>query len=129
MKSNKIRRDEAFDKNVDVIAKLMDTMYRQARAQFGDAIKSRWFYESDLCPACVKNTVGVVKHKGKDALPINAFIYRERGVLIGYLLCETCAAYIFKEAKKNPYQQTPLHAVIERNLIDAYQKHLSSLDA
>jgi hypothetical protein len=32
-------------------------------------------------------------------------------------------------AQKNPYVQTPLHAVIEQNLIKAYQRYLASLDA
>jgi hypothetical protein len=73
--------------------------------------------------------IGVVKFRGKDALAINAFIYRERGVLIGYFLCEACAKTIFKEAQKNPFKQTPLHAEIEHNLIAAYHKHLASLDA
>jgi hypothetical protein len=50
-------------------------------------------------------------------------------VLIGYFLCETCADFIFKEAQKNPYQETPLHADIERNLTTAYHKHLASRDA
>jgi len=53
---------------------------------------------------------------------------RLRGVLIGYFLCGICAGIIFKEAEKNPYKQTPLHADIERNLIEAYHKHLASLD-
>ena len=73
--------------------------------------------------------IGAIKFKGKDALAINAFIYRERGVLIGYFLCETCAKFIFKEAQKNPYKQTPLHTDIEQNLTAAYHKHLASLDA
>ena len=54
------------------------------------------------------------------------FMYRERGVLIGYLLCGLCAQDIFKTSKK---RQTSMHDNIERNLISAYQKHLASLDA
>jgi len=34
-----------------------------------------------------------------------------------------------RQAKKNPYKETPLHADIERNLIAGYHKHLSSLNA
>lgn len=108
---------------------LMNMMFTQAKAQFGSAVKSSWFYGGDLCPACAQRPIGVVKFKGKDALAINAFIYRERGVLIGYYLCETCATYIHTEAKKNPYKQTPMHTDIENNLKDAYHKHLMSLDA
>jgi hypothetical protein len=108
---------------------LLSAMFMQAKAQFGDAIKSFWFYTGDLCPGCLARPIDAMKIKGKDALSLNAFIYRPRGVLIGYFLCETCAKFIFKEAEKNPQKQTPLHTDIERNLSEAYQKHLSSLDA
>ncbi len=129
MKSKRIHHGKSFDSSTAALDNLMDKLFKQVKAQFGDAIKSFWFYDGDLCPACVQRSIGVVKYKGQDALAINAFIYRERGVLIGYFLCETCATYIFKEAQKNPYQQTPLHADIERNLITAYHKHLAMLDA
>ena len=108
---------------------MLDILFRQAKAQFGDAIKSFWFYDGDFCPGCLARPIDKIKFKGKDALAINAFIYRPRGVLIGYLLCETCANFIFKEAEKNPYKQTPLHADIEQNLTAAYHKYLASLDA
>jgi hypothetical protein len=129
MKLRPFRRDKGLDEGTAAADKLLNKLYMQAKAQFGAAIKSFWFYDGDLCPACTQRPIGVVKYKGKDALAINAFIYRERGVLIGYFLCETCATYIFKEAQKNPYRQTPLHADIERNLIAAYHKHLASLNA
>lgn len=108
---------------------LMKAMFEHGKRQFGSAVKSFWFYDGDLCPACFQREINAMKFKGKDALAINAFIYRERGVLIGYLLCGTCAKYIHEEARKNPYKQTPLHADIERNLTDAYHRHLMSLDA
>lgn len=129
MKSRPIRHDRSLDANTAVLDNLMNKLYTQAKAQFGDAVKSFWFYDGDLCPACTQRPIGVVKFKGQDALAINAFIYRERGVLIGYFLCEICAKYIFKEAQKNPYHQTPMHADIERNLIAAHHRHLASLDA
>jgi len=129
MKSRPIKHDKLSTENRVVIDELLGKLYAQAKAQFGDAIKSFWFYDGDLCPACTERPIGVVKFKGKDALAINAFIYRERGVLIGYFLCESCAKYIFKEAQKNPYRQTSKHTDIERNLITAYHKHLASLDA
>jgi len=129
MKSRPFRRDRVLNEGSTAADELLNKLYMQAKAQFGAAVKSFWFYDGDLCPACTQSPIGVMKYKGKDALAINAFIYRERGVLIGYFLCETCATYIFKEAQKNPYCQTPLHADIERNLIAAYHKHLASLDA
>jgi len=104
-------------------------MFTQAKMQFGDAVKSFWFYEGDLCPACLAHPIGVIKMKGENAVAINAFIYRPRGVLIGYFLCQMCATYIFEEAEKHPYRETAKHAEIERNLIAAYHKHLASLDA
>ena len=129
MKSRPRRHHKSADDNKAAADKLLNTLFTQAKAQFGDAVKSFWFYDGDLCPACMARPIGVVKIKGESALAINAFIYRPRGVLIGYFLCETCAKHIFKEAEKNPYKQTPLHTDIERNLTAAYHKHLASLDA
>ncbi|MCI0555313.1 MAG: hypothetical protein L0287_30570 [Anaerolineae bacterium] len=129
MKSRPIRHNKSADDSKAAADELLSAMFKQAKAQFGNAIKSFWFYDGDLCPGCLARPIGAVKFKGKDALAINAFIYRPRGVLIGYFLCGTCAKFIFKEAEKNPYKQTPLHADIEQNLTAAYHKHLASLDA
>lgn len=109
--------------------RILSLMFTQAKAQFGDAVKSFWFYEGEFCPGCLARPIGVIKMKGENAVAINGFMYRPRGVLIGYFLCEVCANYIFKEAEKNPFKQTPLHADIERNLADAYLKYMASLDA
>jgi len=109
--------------------RILELMFSQGKAQFGDTMKSFWLYDGDLCPGCLARSIDKIKFQGKDALSINGFMYRPRAVLIGYFLCETCANYIFKEAQKNPYKQTPLHADIERNLAAAYHKHLASLDA
>lgn len=109
--------------------KILEFMYEQGRAQFGDAVKAFWLYDGDLCPGCLARPIDGIKFKGKDALSINGFMYRPRGVLIGYFLCDACANYIFEEAAKHPYKQTPLHADIERNLAEAYRRYLSTLDA
>ena len=122
------QRSNAHDKSTSV-DELLHKMFTQAKVQFGDAVKAFWFYDGDLCPACTQRPIGAVKYKGKDALSLNAFIYREHGVLIGYFLCATCARQIFRSAQMNPYHQTPLHAEIERNLIVAYHNHLKKLDA
>jgi hypothetical protein len=50
-------------------------------------------------------------------------------MLIGYFLCSLCAQQIFEAAERNPGVQIPLHGVIERNLIAAYQRYLASQDA
>lgn len=110
------------------ILNMLDQLFRQARAQFGNAVKSQWFYDGDGCPGC-GGEIDAMKVKGGDALSLNAFIFRERGVLIGYLLCGRCAKHIFRESKKNPFKQTPLHGVIETNLKEAYKKYIHSMNA
>jgi hypothetical protein len=107
----------------------LSLMLAQGKRQWGDALKSSWFYDEDLCPGCIARPVGTVKIKGKEGLPINAFIDRPRSVLIGYFLCGKCAGFIHSEAAKNPSKETPLHADIGKHLIDAYNRPLMSLDA
>lgn len=104
-------------------------LFKQAKAQFGNDAKGFWFYEDELCPGCLQVPIDAMKFKGEDALSLNAFIYRERGILVGYFLCGLCATYIFEQAERRPGVQTPLHKKIEQNLIAAYHKHLSSLNA
>lgn len=130
MPSRSRRHTKPVDNTKAEADKILSFMLAQGKAQFGDAVKSFWFYDGDFCPACVARPIGVIKMKGEDALSMNAFIYRARGVLIGYFLCEVCANFIFKEVEKNPKTKTtPLHTEIEMNLIAAYHKHLSSMDA
>jgi len=123
------RHSKSSDENQAYIHRMMDGLFRQAKMQFGNAAKGFWFYEDDLCPGCMQAPIDKMKYKGEDALSLNAFIYRERGILIGYFLCGLCAAYIFDHSEKHPGVQTPLHGRIEQNLIAAYHKHLSSLNA
>ena len=123
------RPNQSADSTKAAADKLLRAMFAQAKAQFGNAVKSFWFYEGDLCPGCMAHPIGIIKMRGENALAINAFIYRQCGVLIGYFLCQTCATYIFDGAQKHPYKQTPLHTGIEQNLIAAYHEHLASLDA
>jgi hypothetical protein len=115
--------------NSPQVDELMSAFFAQARKQFGPAVKSYWFYPGDLCPGCSRPTDGVMKFKGKDALSLNAYIYRERGVLIGYLLCKTCARAIHTAAQKTPYRQTPLHTQIEQFLNAVYLHHLRKQDS
>ncbi|MFN8491421.1 MAG: hypothetical protein U0350_27740 [Caldilineaceae bacterium] len=102
---------------------MLAQLFSQARRQFGNAIKGYWFYDPDPCPGCGR-AIDAVKLKGKDGLSLNAFIYRERGILIGYLLCSRCAKQIFQASKVNPNKQIPLHTTIETNLIKAYLRQL-----
>ena len=105
------------------IGDLFDQLFRQAEMQFGSAVRSRWFHDGDGCPGC-GSEIKKMKFKKQQALSINAFIFREHGVLIGYLLCGKCAKHIIKESEKDPITPTALHAEIERNLKQAFLKHL-----
>lgn len=107
----------------DEIRDLLDQLYYQARMQFGSAIKSRWLHDGDGCPGCGGKISGM-KFKGQNTLSLNAFIFREHGVLIAYLLCGKCAKFIFKRSEHDPHSQTELHTEIEKNLKKAYLKHL-----
>ena len=98
--------------------------FAQAEMQFGKAIKVFRFHEEESCPGCGR-PIDLMKYKGENAMSINGFMYRERGVLIGYLLCGRCATQIFKDAKKKPGVETNLHATVEQNLIKAYLRTLN----
>jgi hypothetical protein len=100
------------------IGNLLDQLFRQAQMQFGSAIKSRWFYDRDDCPGCGQE-IGAMKWKKKKALSLNAFIYREHGVLIGYLLCGKCGKQVMAAT-----ENLPLHADVEKNLKQAFLRHL-----
>ena len=107
---------------------MLAELFTRSKAQFGSAVKGFWFYDGDPCPGCGFQ-VDAMKVKGEEVLSLNAFIYRPRGMLIGYGLCGRCAQQIFQAAERKPGVQTPLHAVIEQNLIKAYQRYLASQDA
>jgi len=100
------------------VNEVLEQLYIQAKMQFGSAIKSRWFYDRDGCPGCGQE-IGTMKWKKKKALSLNAFIYREHGVLIGYLLCGKCGKEVMAAT-----QNLPLHADIEKNLKQAFLRHL-----
>ncbi|HFC11375.1 MAG TPA: hypothetical protein ENJ56_00925 [Anaerolineae bacterium] len=102
---------------------VMSEMFMQAHAQFGDAIKAYWFYDEDGCPGCGRE-VKVADFEGKPAVSLNAYIYRKRGILIGYMLCNRCVKSIFRSAKRRSGKKTDLHTLIESNLADAFEKHI-----
>jgi len=58
------------------------------------------------------------------ARPLNVYIYRERGVLIGYLLCKTCAKIIHIAAQKNRDLLILLHTQIEQFLAAAHLNNI-----
>src|SRR6476619_1173596 len=96
------------------ITQLLDQLFLQAQMQFGSAIRSRWFHDGDTCAGC-GGKIDAFKFKKKKSLSLNAFIYRDHGVLIAYLLCGKCASYIFQESKRDSFSQTDLHVEIEKN--------------
>ena len=100
------------------ITDVLDLLFRQAQMQFGSAIKSRWFHDGDGCPGCGRE-INKMKFKGKDAMSLNAFIFREHGVLIAYLLCGKCGKHVIRAT-----ETTPLHHTIEGNLKKAFLRHL-----
>ena len=100
------------------------------KAHFGNAVKSYWVYDDDLCPGCLTHPIDVMIYEGQRAVSINGFMYRAKGVLIGYPLCELCAKEVLANAKNDPKNdKTSRHQFIEKNLIAAYHRYLDSLDA
>lgn len=94
------------------------------KAQFGHVAKAFWVYDDDLCPCCTKNGIDPMIYEGKQAMSLNFFMYRERGVLIAYALCSTCAAEIMAKQKN---VAPSMHQSIEKNLIGGYLGYLNSL--
>ncbi|HQZ82470.1 MAG TPA: hypothetical protein PLR83_04560 [Pyrinomonadaceae bacterium] len=105
-----------MDKNE--IDAMLEPLFRQAQIQFGSAIKTHWFYDGDGCPGCGK-AISAMKFKQKRSLSLNAFIFREHGVLIAYLLCGKCGNQVI-----NATEDLPLHAEIEKTLKSAFVKRL-----
>ena len=103
----------------------MEKMLALCQAQYGDAIKTYWFYSESVCPCCGKRQTVVFKHENENAVSLNAFMYRERGVLIGYVLCGFCISELLKTSQK---RQMIMHENIEKNLIAAYQKYMSRMN-
>ena len=106
----------------------MAGLLAQAKKSSGTPSRFSGSTTAILVPGC-GFSVDVMQHKGQNALSLNTFIYRPRGMFIGYFLCSLRAQQIFKAAERNPGVQIPLHGVIERNLITAYQRYLASQDA
>ncbi len=106
----------------------LNRMFALAHAQFGDAIKSQWFYPADACPGCGR-PIDAVIWEGREATSLNAFIHRKPGVLIGYMLCGRCGEQVMLASRSPFKKKTALHAVIERTLIEAYEQFMRSLDA
>jgi len=46
------QKSNRYNKSANEAEELLGNLFAQAKAQFGDAIKSFWFFDGDLCPAC-----------------------------------------------------------------------------
>jgi hypothetical protein len=102
MYNNEVAKAEYLERIISTMSKkeisgLLEQLFRQAQMQFGSAAKSRWFHDGDGRSGCGRGIDGM-KFKGKNALSLNAFIFREHGVLIAYLLCGKCAKQIHRAA-------------------------------
>lgn len=103
--------------NNEIVA-LFDDLYHRLKMQSGGVIRSRWFHTEADCPGCGKKLTNM-KYEGKNAISLNTFIFREHGVLIGYLLCGKCAKQLFKK-DEDPLKHLPLHDAIEKTLKASY---------
>jgi len=56
---------------------------------------------------------------GQASMSLNGFVYKERRVLIGYLLCLSCVEALRRAA---PERQAELHQQIEARLMRAYEQ-------
>lgn len=97
------------------------------KAQFGNAAEKFWFYESDLCACCMIRPIDDMVYQGKRSVSLNGYMYRAKGVLIGYFLCGSCATSVMTIAQSGA-KTSKKHQAIEANLISAYEHYISSLD-
>lgn len=104
------------------ISDVMQQLEVVGRRLYGDAVKSYWVHASERCPCCAKRPIDFMDYKGERALSLSVFIYRERGVLIGYMLCPVCGQEVMRTSSK---WQAKMHEDIERNLIAAYKRYLA----
>lgn len=93
-------------------------------AQFGHIAKSFWVYDGAKCPCCLEGSIDGMVYNGERAESLNFFMYRDRGVLIAYPLCQKCALEVMTYSPDRP---APAHQKIEVNLIGAYLRHLNTL--
>lgn len=99
---------------------------RMMRAHFGSAARAVWVCDDELCSCCGKRKIDLMMYQGQEALSINAYMHRERGVMIGYLLCGECALDVMTESEGGAGK---LHQAIEKNLERAYARFLNSHSA
>jgi len=121
-KQQRFIRQETNMDTQDPFTAAIEKMLSLCQAQYGESIKAYWFYKEDLCPGCSKRQVEIFKFKHEDAFSLNAFMYHEMSVLIGYMLCGICVADLRKTSKK---RQAMMHDRIEKHLTEAYHKHLA----
>jgi hypothetical protein len=72
----KANRNQKFPNAID---ELLDRLFLQAKVQFGDVVRSSWFYDSDLCPACTRRSIGVIKINEKIHIPKRQCMLKSSG--------------------------------------------------
>jgi hypothetical protein len=69
---SRARRHKDRNETKASVDQVLNTLFLQAKAQFGEAVKSFCFYDSDLCPGCMGRAIDAMKIRGKEALSLNA---------------------------------------------------------
>jgi len=64
--------------------------------------------------------------EGQTTLSLNGFVYNERRVLIGYLLCWGCVEAL---RRASPQRYAALHQQIEARLMRAYEQTIDGASA
>ncbi len=56
---------KAADDTRKAAEEILSLMLTQGKMQWGNAVKSLWFYDGELCPGCMPRPTGTFKIKGK----------------------------------------------------------------
>ena len=106
----------------EYIDKILIELLAKADEIYGENVKKIWFYDEEFCPRCTKRKIDALKMGNDFALSLNGFMYREFNALIGYFLCSYCVTDVFAKGDS----QNELYQNLEKNLKNAYHKHLKS---
>jgi hypothetical protein len=86
--------------NEEITAALYE-LFSNAEKKYGDALENHRFYESDICPCCIKNKIDPLTMGNKLALSLNGYIYRDLNTLIACLLCGNCIVELLRKDKRS----------------------------
>jgi hypothetical protein len=103
-----------------LLAAKFEEMVAWHKTRYGHLFTTSWMYRDAWCPCCGKRRVAIWETDGQYMASLNGFIYNERQVLIGYLLCQACALALIETSEQ---RKIVMHQRIERCLIAAYQRY------